>query len=124
MSQHPINLALRFLLEIIALVILGIWGWRAGEGWMRFVLALGIPVGAAALWGTFRVPNDPGKAPVPVPGIVRLTLEMIYFGFATWALYDMGTTLLSWIFGLVVILHYMASSDRIRWLISGQRREG
>lgn len=43
---------------------------------MRFFLALGIPGVAAVLWATFRVPNDPGRAPVPVPGIVCLALEL------------------------------------------------
>jgi len=123
MSHHPINLALRFFLELAALLILGIWGWRAGEGWMRFFLALGIPSVAAVLWAIFRVPNDPGRAPIPVPGILRLALELTYFGFATWALYDMGATTLSWIFGFMVILQYVTSFERIRWLLKGQKSE-
>ena len=118
MSSHPINLAVRFLLELAALLALGVWGWRQGEGWLQFVLALGIPFIAAALWGIFRVPNDPGPAPVAVPGVLRLALELAFFGLATWALYDIGATNLSWVLGIVVVVHYIISYDRIRWLIT------
>ena len=118
MGSHPLNLAVRFLLELAALLALGVWGWRQGEGWLRFVLAVAIPLVAAVLWGVFRVPNDPGPAPVAVPGIIRLALELAFFGFATWALYDIGATNLSWALGIVVAVHYAISYDRIRWLIS------
>ena len=51
MGSHPINLAIRFLLELSALLAMGVWGWRQSEGWFRFLLALGIPVIAAVVWG-------------------------------------------------------------------------
>ena len=44
MGSHPINLAVRFLLEVAVLLSMGTWGWRHGEGWLRFVLAALIPV--------------------------------------------------------------------------------
>ena len=121
MGSHPINLAIRFLLELSALLAMGVWGWRQSEGWFRFLLASGIPVIAAVVWGTFAVPNDPsrsGAAPIAVPGILRLAIELAIFIFATWALYDLGATGLSWALGLVVAVHYINSTDRIRWLIA------
>ncbi len=120
MGSHPINLAVRFILELSALLTMGIWGWHQSESWPRLVLALGIPLLAAAVWGTFAVPEDPsrsGKAPVPVPGILRLVIELAVFGFAVWALYNLGNTTLSWIMLIVVLLHYSVSYDRIIWLI-------
>lgn len=117
MSSHPINLGLRFILEMAALISLGIWGWQKGEGWVRFVLAFGIPVVAAVLWATFRVPNDPGNAPVPVPGIIRLLFELGIFAFAAWALFDAGFITPAWILGIVAILHYISSYNRILWMI-------
>jgi hypothetical protein len=120
MGSHPINLAVRFLLELSALAAMGIWGWRQSEGWFRFLLALGIPMIAAAVWGTFAVPNDPsrsGAAPVPVPGLVRLAIELVIFAFATWALGDLGATRLCWAMGIIVAVHYIISYDRILWLI-------
>ncbi len=120
MGSHPINLALRFLLELSALLAMGIWGWHQSEGWLRFVLALIIPLIAAVGWGTFAVPNDPsrsGAAPIAVPGILRLAIEIAVFIFAAWALYDVGFTRLSWLLGVIVAIHYLASYDRILWLI-------
>jgi hypothetical protein len=120
MSSNPINLAVRFLLELSALLAIGFWGWRQGEGLFRFVLAIGLPLIAAVLWGTFAVPDDrsrSGKAPVPVPGVVRLVLELAFFAFATWALYNAGATQLSWLLGGVTLVHYVLSYDRLWWLI-------
>jgi membrane protein YdbS with pleckstrin-like domain len=121
MGSHPINLAIRFLLELSALVSMGVWGWRQSESWFRFLLALSVPIVAAVVWGTFAVPKDPsrsGAAPVAVPGILRLGIELAFFIFATWALYDLGFTRLSWTLGIIVALHYIISYDRILWLIT------
>ena len=49
MGSHPINLAIRFLLELAALAALSLWGWRQSESWIRIVLAMGLPVIAAVL---------------------------------------------------------------------------
>jgi hypothetical protein len=81
MGSHPINLILRFILELAALTGMSIWGWKQSDGWFRFVLAIGIPIIAAAIWGTFAVPDDPsrsGKAPVVVPGLLRLGVELVF----------------------------------------------
>lgn len=121
MGSHPINLALRFILELCALFAMGSWGWRFSEGWLRFVLTLGIPVIAAVIWGTFAVPNDPsrsGAAPVAVSGIIRLAIEAAIFIIAIWALNYLGYTTLSWGFGIIVLIHYVASYDRILWLLN------
>ncbi|MCP4415214.1 MAG: YrdB family protein [Chloroflexi bacterium] len=119
MGSHPINLAVRFLLEIAGLIAIGYWGWHQGEGVLSIIFAIGLPVIAAALWGTFAVPNDPsrsGKAPVPIPGILRLALEAAFFGFSTWTLYQVVAPLLGFILGIVVLLHYAFSYDRLLWL--------
>ncbi len=70
-----INLGLHFLLELCGLAALIYWGFQAAEGLMKIVLGVLLPLLAAAAWGTFKVPNDPGKAPVAVRGPVRLLLE-------------------------------------------------
>lgn len=117
MSNNPLNLLVRFLLEISALVSMGIWGWDIGNGNLRFVFSIGIPIIAAAIWGTFRVPNDPGKAPVAVPGILRLVYEFIFFGFATWSLFETNFVTIAWIFISIIIIHYLISYDRLFLLV-------
>ncbi len=117
MSNNPINLALRFLLEILSLAALAYWGWTQHSGFGQIIWALALPTLAAVLWGVFRVPDDPGKAPVAVPGAVRLALELLIFGAAVMALYSSGLILLSNIFGLLVLAHYIVSYDRIIWMI-------
>ncbi len=120
MGNHPVNLFIRFILEISALLIMGVWGWIQGDGLFRYILAIGMPLIAATIRGVFAVPDDPsrsGKAPIPIPGILRLIIELSFFGFAVWACYDLGLSMLWWIFGLIVVIHYLISYDKIRWLI-------
>lgn len=120
MGFHPINLMLRFLLELIALISFGIWGWKQADGWLRFVLALAIPIILAAAWVTFAVPDDQsrsGAAPIAVPGIIRLLLELVFFAFAIWCLKEANMILASIIYGIVVLTHYIISYDRIQWLL-------
>ncbi len=126
MGSHPLNLAVRFLLEVAALVTLGVWGWRQSAGGLRFLLAPGLPFLAAVVWGIFAVPDDPsrsGNAPVPVPGVIRLVLELFVFGSAAWALFHMGYAGFSIILAVVTAAHYAVSYDRVLWLLSGKRKE-
>lgn len=121
MGSHPINLIIRFLLEISALGSAGVWGWKQSEGWIRFVLAIGIPIILASIWGLFAVPNDPsrsGKAPIITHGVIRFAIELVFFAFATWSLYDIGLNKVSLAFGIIVVLHYIISYDRVIWLMS------
>ena len=121
MGSHPINLTLRFLLEITALVAGGMWGSKLNDNWTRYIWVIAIPVVLAVLWGTFAVPDDPsrsGNAPVVTPGLLRLILELAIFAFATWAFYSLGHRNISLIFGGTVVLHYLTSYDRIMWLLA------
>lgn len=120
MGSHPLNLTIRFLLELAALLAMGVWGWNQADGIARFLVAIGVPLLAALLWGTFAVPDDPsrsGSAPIPVPGVVRLLLELAVFAFATWALSRVDLTSAAWILGVAVLIHYVVSYDRIVWLL-------
>ncbi|WP_436488236.1 YrdB family protein [Chitinophaga sp. ARDCPP14] len=112
MNTHPVNLAVRFLLEILMLVILGYWGWRLVNGWWSYVLVVAFPLTAAVLWGVFRIPNDPKAAPVAIPGVARLLLELFLFGLAAWALHSLGYLRESIALAVVVIIHYAVSWDR------------
>ena len=119
MGSNPINLTVRFILEIIALISIGAWAKSRFPGALGFVLMIVFPLIAAVIWGTFNVAGDPsrsGAAPVPVPGIVRLLIELLILGFGGWALYSLNPTY-GWIFGAVTLVHYLLSYDRIVWLL-------
>ncbi|PLX12766.1 MAG: hypothetical protein C0598_05470 [Marinilabiliales bacterium] len=120
MGKHPINLFLRFILELIAFTAAGIWGYGQTEGFAALILAVLCPISMAAIWGIFAVPNDPsrsGKTVIKTPGIIRLILELLIFGFAIWAFYSIGMTIISYVLTFFVILHYALSYDRIGWLM-------
>lgn len=119
-GTQPANLAVRFVLEMSALVVLGVWGWHRGGDGFRVLVAMALPLIGAAFWGTFAVPNDPtrsGSAPVPIPGVLRLALELGFFGVAALALSDLGFSRLAAGFTLVVAIHYLLLFDHIRWLV-------
>jgi len=118
--MHPVNLGLRFLLELAALAGIGLWAWRLAPGWAGWAVAIAAVAAAAALWGMFNVPGDPsrsGAAPVPVPGTVRLALELaLLFGGAA-ALWASGNLRAGIIIGLLVLVHYIWGHERVAWLL-------
>ena len=120
MGSHPINLGVRFLLEMAALVAMGYWGWTQNEGVWRWLLVIGLPLIAAVLWGTFAVPDDPsrsGNAPVPTPGVIRLLLELAFFALAVFLLTVSQRFSLGMALAVITVIHYAISYDRILWLI-------
>jgi hypothetical protein len=105
----------------MALIVSGIWAWNLTNGWISLIIAFGIPVIIAVIWGVFAVPNDPsrsGKAPIVTSGIIRLIIELGIFAFAVWAFYDIGFAIISLIYGIIVIIHYAVSYKRIKWLLN------
>jgi hypothetical protein len=120
LGSHPVNLLFRFLLELIVLGVVGVWCWKFFEGSLGTVLAFFIPFALAVIWGSFAVPEDPsrsGKSPVPTPGPLRLLLELSFFAFATWCLFDLGVSVFAITFALLVLVHYVISADRVKWLL-------
>jgi hypothetical protein len=49
---------------------------------------------------------------------LRLALELEIFASAARALHDLGFRLLTAAFALMVVLHYVVTYNRIRWLLS------
>ena len=114
------NLLVRFLLEIVAIVSFGMWGWSIQKGFWGLVLTVLLPLVIAIIWGVFAVPNDPsrsGKAPVAVSGVIRLVIELSIFISANLILFYLNYTTFGIIFGAFLVLHHIISYDRIIWLI-------
>ena len=120
MKIHPVNLALRFILEITALVVFAVWGRNADSGWLGIFLAISLPVFFVAVWGVFAVKGDPsrsGKTVVSTNGFVRLLLELLFFALAALALFDLGFNIPGLAVSVLVLLHYAFSYQRIVWLL-------
>ena len=113
------NLAFRFVLELVAFVAAGYWGYSLADGLMGGTLALAIALVMALIWGTFGVPNDPSRATNPavaVPGWLRFLIEMLLFGFAVWCVFAVGLLLWGWLFAAALLLHYGLAYPRLLWL--------
>jgi hypothetical protein len=94
------NEALAFFLEVVALWALGGWGWHVGSGvFLKLVLAVGLPLVAAVVWGLFAAPRAVVK--LPVAGI--LGVKAVVFGAATLALYGSGHPIPAAVFAVLVV---------------------
>lgn len=113
------NLLLRFALELAALAVFGYWGWSQSEGQMRWLIAFIAPIVVAAVWAVFRVPGDGGTPAVVVSGLMRLLLEFVLFALAVGALFALDRSRLALLLGLVIIIHYALSYERVAWLLRG-----
>jgi hypothetical protein len=121
MSFVFLNLVLRFLLEITSLIAVGMYGWQQSDTWHKYLYAIGFPLILSVIWGVFNVPGDPsrsGNAPVVVPGVVRLLIEAAFFACGVYAGVALGYKSFATTFVVVLILHYMASFNRIEWLLT------
>lgn len=115
------NLGLRFLLEIAGVFALGVWGLHLADSWARYALMPVLPAIAMTLWGTFNVKGDPsrsGKAPVPVPGLVRLLVELIVFGAGVTAFAQVWGPISAAIYAGAIVIHYATAWKRVAWLLA------
>jgi hypothetical protein len=96
------NLLLRFLLELCALGALGYWGFKTGSGLAAKIgLGIGAPLVAAVVWAMFVSP----QAPVQLPGLLVLILQVVVFGSAAAALAATGHRTLAVVFGAIAALN-------------------
>jgi hypothetical protein len=117
---HPANLAFRFVLEMVALVAIGVGAFSLASDLVAWVLAIVVPVVVAVAWGTFNVPGDAsrsGEAPVAIRGFVRLILELLVFSIAVALLWFVSPSAAA-VLGGCVVIHYALSVDRIQWLLT------
>lgn len=122
MLNNPINLLVAFLLELVALFAFGFWGWYAGDGIFKILLAIALPVLGAVIWGVFGTVGDSrgqpeSKPPVAVAGPIRLAIEVGIFILATLAFLAAGATLAGIIFGVVALVQRLVSYQRVMWLL-------
>ena len=96
------NLLLRFLLELFALGALGYWGFKIGSVTItKIALGVGAPLVAAIVWGVFVSP----RAPVELPGLVVLLLQVLVFGAAAACLVATGHRTVVVAFGVISLVN-------------------
>ena len=112
--MHPVNLALRFLLELAALAALAVWGLRTGPGPVAAVaLAVLAPLAGGLLWALCVSP----KARWPLPPPARLGIELGLFALAVLALRQAGAPAWGGMLAAAVAVHQ-------GWRVLGRRRRG
>ena len=91
-SMRSLNLVFRFVLELVVLVALFLWGISvSGELIVQVVLGLGAPALAIAAWGLFVAPRASRRLPDPQ----RLAVEIVVFGAGVLAFFARGDALLA-----------------------------
>lgn len=112
---------LRLLIEVYAIVCWGVVGWNVTDGPVRWMLVVALPFVAAVVWGTFRAPGDHsanGGAPVAVPGVVRLLIELDLLLGAAILTVLVGQVAVGVVLAAAVIVHYATTMPRNRWLLA------
>lgn len=102
-----LNDALALLLELVALVALGVGGWAAGG----LLAAVALPAVAIVLWGLFAAP----RARLSVPG-AALAVKTAVFGGAAVSLVGTGHPVAGVGFAAVALANTVAV---LRWRAGG-----
>ena len=85
-------LAVRLVLELTALALIGWWVYDVSTGPIRWALALGAAAGVAGAWGAFVAPRARRRWRDPK----RLLLELVVFGLAAGGLVHLTGSSAAW----------------------------
>lgn len=90
--MRSLNLVFRFLLEIVVLVALFLWGVSISDQLIvQVVLGLGTPAVVIVVWAFFVAPKASRRLPDPQ----RLAVEIVVFGAGVLAFLAAGHVLLA-----------------------------
>jgi hypothetical protein len=96
------NVALRFILELCALIAFGYYGFRTGTGRAaQIALGIGVPLIVAVMWIMFGAPGAAYELGDPW----HLGLEIVFFGGAAVALAAAGRRPLALVFGTLAVIN-------------------
>ncbi|MCZ7534011.1 MAG: YrdB family protein [Acidimicrobiia bacterium] len=110
--MRTLNEGVRALLELIALVSLGYWGWNLDCPLLvRLAAAAFAPMIAATAWAIWVAPKSTSRLDDPF----RLGIEVIVFTGATLGLLSTGRRFLGLLFGMIAVGNLIAMA------ILGQR---
>lgn len=103
-----VNDVLRFLLELFAIVSLGIWGFLAWPLPWNILIGIGAPAIAIVLWALFRSP----RAVLHVDPFVKAIVEIVVMGSAAFAWWDLGQPVVAVIFAVVATVSGVINGRR------------
>ncbi|WP_405997099.1 YrdB family protein [Streptomyces sp. NBC_00829] len=96
------NEVLALLVELAALALWAIWGYRtAGGGVAGVLLGIAVLTAAIALWGLFAAPR--ARFRPPLAGV--LAVKAVVLGGSVWALCDLGHRGPAIAFGVAVLVN-------------------
>ena len=94
------NMGLRFVLEMCALGLLAFWGYHAaGETGVGVALGAGVALLFAAVWGLLASP----KAPVSLPQLMKVGVQMTLLLLPAAALLHMGEPSVAGGFAVLIV---------------------
>jgi Protein of unknown function (DUF2568) len=106
-----LNLALKFLLELAALAAVGLWGASTADGPVAVLLAVGLPVVVAVLWGTFAAPRARRRLPLHL----RAPFELGVFAIAALALWSAGSATWAAVFAVIAVVNALLLTAFHQW---------
>lgn len=102
------NDVLRFVLELFAIVSLGIWGFIAWPFPWNIVIGILAPVLAILLWALFRSP----RAVLRVDPFGKGIIEIIVMAAAAFAWWDLGQPIVALVFAVVATISGLLNGRR------------
>ena len=100
-SMKGLNLAFRFVLEMLVLVAFFLFGWTLPDSLpAQLVLGLGLPAIVVVLWGLFVAPKASRRLDDPT----RLAVELVIWFAGALAFGSAVSWILALLFGLAVLL--------------------
>lgn len=99
--MRDINLVFRFILEMVVLLGLFLFGVSVSDQLIvKILLGIGLPLIAVAVWGAFVAPKARRRLPDPQ----RLAVELGVFGSGVLAFALAGNLILSVLLGLAALI--------------------
>lgn len=120
-----VHLGIRFGLVLACWGSIGWWAWGRFDGGLAGAAAGFAAFTAVALvWGFFKTPGEPtaGKPVAPIPGGLRLLLELAIFALASAALWSVWSRAAAETLMTLLALHVSVTWERQWWLLRAPRR--
>jgi hypothetical protein len=108
---RQLNLALKFLLELGALAAFAFWAASLVDGVWAVLLAIALPVVAAAVWGTFAAPRSRRRLSLHP----RIGFELGFFALAAVAFWRAGSAVSAAVFAALVVANALLLTAFDQW---------